>query len=961
MTDRNYIRTIMQLALSFCLVLFSVNTMAQCAGTDKTVIICAKDADDTNKTFDLFTQLGGAPTPGGTWSTNDPANFYALDRINGIVNLWEVKNSGLHEFTYTNTCGGVNESATVTINLGGYPGEDNIDGSADACGDDPRVNLHSYIGDETEGKFQDFNGSWAAVTPEAAPYLTLNFFDAESAGPGIYEFTHTVPAVGACPSRQARLLLEVQRPAHSGIGSNLTVCTTDDLSGYTDYDLNNLLADEDINGTWSEGPNTDQLSDLTDHLIDIQAIRDRHTFGSYTFTYTVYPSHAVCDIHRSQVEIIILPTFRGTMNASNYCSGATKYQIDISDYDDTLISDGTYNISYALTSASNTATGDAELVLLNDKTGFFEIDANLITVNENTTLSITSLGDEVCADIEVTPISLLVSDPKATVTDTCENEDLSVSLSTIFDPSLNPANGTYDVAYSITPPSGTKTTYQASAVSFNSGNANFTIPASQISETGEHTFSFEVDNGFPLDCELTDTAMITPIPEAIDLNLLVDNSCDATSIDVVVSAPTLADGTYMVTYEVVSQETNAVLINNSINFNGGTADYEIDVATLEQGNYTVTVKSSQNDTTPCRTEFDFEVSENFAVEGIPAMPEAEAQQTFCLAAFTPESPTLQDIVVSANGEILFYETATDMDILPLDTELVDGEDYFISNIDPNNNCEGSDRIQVTITLSDPEKPILLNANPTFCGSENPTVTDLNTSLTSNGEIVWYESASDGTALEDNTSLIDGKSYYAATEINGQCQSSGRIEIIPTVYALEPASLEFSTLALCGLDNPTIENLRDAESNNAYDVLWYDTAENGTPLDESELLITGTVYYAESYNPDTGCMNPDRMAITVDLTNCNPEDYGFFIPDGFSPNGDGRNDTFFIPNIEVIFPEFTLEIINRYGATLFKGDRNNPAWNGKNGNSTAPNGVYFYIIDYNKEGHNPVQGRLYLNR
>tara|TARA_R110001583_G_scaffold1400_6_gene11264 strand:+ start:1979 stop:2503 length:525 start_codon:yes stop_codon:yes gene_type:complete len=174
-------------------------------------------------------------------------------------------------------------------------------------------------------------------------------------------------------------------------------------------------------------------------------------------------------------------------------------------------------------------------------------------------------------------------------------------------------------------------------------------------------------------------------------------------------------------------------------------------------------------------------------------------------------------------------------------------------------------------------------------------------------------------------------------------------------------LEFSTLPLCGLDDPTIIDLREAESDSSYTVLWYDTPENGTPLDDSTLLTTGTTYYAESYNPVTGCMNPERMAITIDLTNCEPEDYGFFIPDGFSPNGDGRNDTFFVPNIEVIFPEFTLEILNRYGTTLFKGDRNKPAWNGKNGNNTAPNGVYFYIIDYNKEGHTPVQGRLYLNR
>ncbi|HAI41312.1 MAG TPA: hypothetical protein DCM40_25975, partial [Maribacter sp.] len=118
---------------------------------------------------------------------------------------------------------------------------------------------------------------------------------------------------------------------------------------------------------------------------------------------------------------------------------------------------------------------------------------------------------------------------------------------------------------------------------------------------------------------------------------------------------------------------------------------------------------------------------------------------------------------------------------------------------------------------------------------------------------------------------------------------------------------------------------------------------------------------ENYDPLTGCSAATRVPVTIGFSDCDPENYDFFIPDGFSPNADGKNDTFFIPNIETIFPNFTLEILNRYGSTLFKGDISNPAWDGSNGSSTAPNGVYFYIINYNKGNAAPIQGRLYLNR
>ncbi|MGB2761552.1 MAG: gliding motility-associated C-terminal domain-containing protein, partial [Maribacter stanieri] len=146
-----------------------------------------------------------------------------------------------------------------------------------------------------------------------------------------------------------------------------------------------------------------------------------------------------------------------------------------------------------------------------------------------------------------------------------------------------------------------------------------------------------------------------------------------------------------------------------------------------------------------------------------------------------------------------------------------------------------------------------------------------------------------------------------------------------------------------------------------EVLWYSTETGGIALTDDVPLVVDTIYYAENYNTLTGCSTNTRVPVTIDFSDCDPENYDFFIPDGFSPNADGRNDTFFIPNIEVIFPNYTLEILNRYGTTLFSGDKTNPAWDGRNGSSTAPNGVYFYIINYNKGNSEPIQGRLYLNR
>ncbi|MEP2238773.1 MAG: gliding motility-associated C-terminal domain-containing protein, partial [Maribacter sp.] len=405
--------------------------------------------------------------------------------------------------------------------------------------------------------------------------------------------------------------------------------------------------------------------------------------------------------------------------------------------------------------------------------------------------------------------------------------------------------------------------------------------------------------------------------------------------------------------------TNTVLTTNTINFTGGTAAYQIDVDALPIGNYTANVRSIQDDTTPCRLDFEFEENENFSRGGVPEAPVADAIQTFCLSDFT-DTPTLMDIQVTAEGDVLFYETATDDDILPISTLLVDGEDYFVTNSDPLTNCEGTDRVQITVSFSNPDAPTTANNSPMFCAETNPTLSNISVNVSDGSSITWFDAATGGNEIETSIVLVDGQTYFAATN-SGGCTSTDRLEISPTVITVAPTAISSDILLVCGLDNPTVLALRSLEDETENEVFWFITETGGIALTDDTPLLKDTVYYAEKYNSLTGCSSATRVPVTIDFSNCDPENYDFFIPDGFSPNDDGRNDTFFIPNIETIFPDFTLEILNRYGTSLFKGDINNPAWDGRNGSATAPNGVYFYIINYNKDNSEPIQGRLYLNR
>ena len=167
---------------------------------------------------------------------------------------------------------------------------------------------------------------------------------------------------------------------------------------------------------------------------------------------------------------------------------------------------------------------------------------------------------------------------------------------------------------------------------------------------------------------------------------------------------------------------------------------------------------------------------------------------------------------------------------------------------------------------------------------------------------------------------------------------------------------------CEDDNPTISNL----SSNIVDnqtVVWYNSVSGGIAYNETDLLVNGTTYYAALVAAN-GCEGTIRLSVTVDLTVCDD----IIIPDGFSPNNDGINDTFEIPNLALLYPNFKLEIYNRYGSLIYTGNKNNLNWDGTAtaagvalGNNLLPTGVYFYILYFNDGTRKDIQGRVYLNR
>lgn len=105
--------------------------------------------------------------------------------------------------------------------------------------------------------------------------------------------------------------------------------------------------------------------------------------------------------------------------------------------------------------------------------------------------------------------------------------------------------------------------------------------------------------------------------------------------------------------------------------------------------------------------------------------------------------------------------------------------------------------------------------------------------------------------------------------------------------------------------------------------------------------------------------------TVNVVSESCIEYVLFIPQGFSPNGDGINDLFVIRNI-AYYPENSFAVYNRWGNKVFEASPYRDTWDGKNsfgittGDGVLPVGTYFYVFQADNNAE-PIHGTIYLNR
>ena len=116
------------------------------------------------------------------------------------------------------------------------------------------------------------------------------------------------------------------------------------------------------------------------------------------------------------------------------------------------------------------------------------------------------------------------------------------------------------------------------------------------------------------------------------------------------------------------------------------------------------------------------------------------------------------------------------------------------------------------------------------------------------------------------------------------------------------------------------------------------------------IASGCERYLTLLNTDT--LNTyyyfdDLSVQCIDPQGCGVPDcshlHDVFVPNVFTPNQDGPNDTFYIKLLNSEPAYFHCTIFNRWGDRVAELDQDAPRWDGTHQGGDAPDGVYYYLL------------------
>ncbi len=120
------------------------------------------------------------------------------------------------------------------------------------------------------------------------------------------------------------------------------------------------------------------------------------------------------------------------------------------------------------------------------------------------------------------------------------------------------------------------------------------------------------------------------------------------------------------------------------------------------------------------------------------------------------------------------------------------------------------------------------------------------------------------------------------------------------------------------------------------VYVWNTGQTGSSITVDPIATTT---YTVTLTDPNGCTAVGQVTVQVRVVGCTDKDE--YLPNAFSPNGDGKNDVLYVKSN--VITEMTLVIYNRWGREMFRTTDISEGWDGRyNGAELSPDAYAYYL-------------------
>ena len=361
--------------------------------------------------------------------------------------------------------------------------------------------------------------------------------------------------------------------------------------------------------------------------------------------------------------------------------------------------------------------------------------------------------------------------------------------------------------------------------------------------------------------------------------------------------------------------------------------------------------------------------------------------------FDPASDIeVTDVTDPANGTVVINDDGTITYTPDPDFNGTDTFDYTVTVTNPDGTTT-TETVTVTVIVTPvgdviDDTAIAIDQNPEIIDVLANDTFDPNTEVAvtsvtdpANGTVVINDDGTVTYVADEGFFGVD-TFEYTVTITNPDGSTTTETALVTVTVYLTPFAIDDEVITDSNIPIEIIVLDNDYDEDGTIDpstVTIIEDPENGTVVVNDDGTITYTPdfdYIGDDTFVYQVCDNDglcDTATVTVIVAGVLGAE--LTIPEGFSPNGDGVHDVFYIDGLSNLYPNFQLQVYNRWGNIVYDYTHNGDSlsepnwWDGYSdgrmtisSNKKLPVGTYFYTIYFNKDNDNkPRSGYVYLNR